>query len=150
MKDAEPPRWNKDSICFQSVEPSVRREHRDKRHHRLTCGVRAKLVLWETERRKGAEGRTSFKKLTTKGYGLYETGSDFCQSPGLPAPPWSLWQIKSRRVGHRPPLVWTCLSSSYTPQETITIDCKIFFLFSRTLKSTPMNPSYKWILWTQS
>ena len=149
MKDAEPPRWNKDSICFQSVEPSVRREHRDKRDHPLTCGLRAKLILWETERRKRAEGRLSFKKLTTKGYGLYETGSDFCQFPGLPAPPWSLWQTESCRVGHSP-LWFGCDSLPHTPQETIIIDCTIFFLFSRTLKSTPMNPSYKWILWIQS
>lgn len=149
MKDAEPPRWNKGGICFQSVEPSVRREQRDKRDHPLTRGVRAKLILWKTEKRKRAEGRISFKNLTTKGYGLYETGSDFYQLPA---------SLLLRGHCDRPNLVgwatgplWFGRDSlPHTPQETIVTDRTIFFLFSRTLKSTPMNPSYKWIVWIQS
>lgn len=61
MKDGEPPQWNKDSICFQSVEPSVKRKHRDKRDHPLTYGKRAKLILWENERRKGAKDREALR-----------------------------------------------------------------------------------------
>lgn len=142
MKDGEPPQWNKDSICLQSLEPSVKRKHRDKQDHPLTYGKRAKLILWENERRKGAEGQRSFKKLTTTGCGLHDTGSDQCQSPSLPAPPWSPWQIKSLRVAHRPSLVWMCFSLPHTirkPQPWTVKSSFFFFLESS-------NP----ILWIQA